>query len=611
MKDGINDAVVSGKTSAVNHEQGSKLAGHVHAVVASGESFSVEVRFSPEALDAPFADFDATFSARIAECGAFYDALHPPSLDDDRRTVGQRAFAGLLWSKQYYHYDVWRWLKGDPTQPPPPESRWQGRNRRWKELHNADVILMPDTWEYPWYASWDLAFHCVAMAHIDPEFAKGQLRKMGYEWYQHANGQFPAYEWNFDDVNPPVTGWAAWRVYQIDRDAKGTGDDAFLREVFQNEMLNFNFWLNRKDSCGRDVFGGGFLGMDNIGVFDRDRPLPDGSQLEQSDGTSWMALYCMTMLTIAAELAKSDPIYQNMAIKYFEHFLYIAHAMTNIDGAGINLWDTEDEFFYDVVLLANGESIPLRIHSMVGLVPLFAVFAANPMKTRHLDTFLERTQWFVEHRPDLLKNVASVTQPGVDERKLMAIVTKDRLVALLRRMLDPQEFLSDYGVRALSRYHLEHPFKFQVGDEEDTISYLPAESDSRLFGGNSNWRGPIWFPVNYMLIRSLHEFALYYGDSLEVECPTGSGQMFTLDRVAAELARRLTSIFLRDPQTGRRAFWGDNEYFQTDPRWRDHIVFSEYFNGDSGAGVGASHQTGWTALVVSMIYEYWEQHGRS
>ena len=435
---------------------------------------------------------------------------------------------------------------------------------------------------------------------------------MGYEWYQHANGQFPAYEWDFDDVNPPVTGWAAWRVYQIDRDANGQGDAEFLKEIFQNEMLNFSFWLNRKDSSGRDIFGGGFLGMDNIGVFDRDKPLPDGGQLEQSDGTSWMALYSITMLTIAAELAKSDPIYQNMAIKYFEHFLYIAHAMTNIEGAGIDLWDEQDQFFYDVILLPSGQSIPLRIHSMVGLVPLFAVFAASPTKTRGLEEFLDRARWFVQHRPDLLKNVAPVLEPGADNRKLMSILTKDRLTAVLRRMLDPAEFLSDYGIRALSRYHLDHPFVFQTDGEVDTVKYLPAESDSRLFGGNSNWRGPIWFPVNYMIIRSLHEFSLYYGDDYKVECPTGSGQMLTLDQVARELARRLSHIFLRDEaRGGRRATWGDNEYFQTDPHWRDCVQFSEYFNGDTGAGVGASHQTGWTALVVSLLYEYWEEHGLS
>lgn len=610
VKDGINDFVVEARNDAVNFEQGSKVAGHARAIVPAGGSFAAEVRFAAEQLDNPFADFEEILTTRRTEADTFYDALHPPTMTVDQQLIARQAFAGLLWSKQYYHYDVYRWLKGDPTQPTPPESRWYGRNSHWKELHNADVILMPDTWEYPWYASWDLAFHCVAMAHIDTSFAKQQLRRMGFEWYQHANGQYPAYEWDFDDVNPPVIGWAAWRVYQIDRDITGVGDTEFLKEVFQNEMLNFNFWVNRKDSTGRDIFGGGFLGMDNIGVFDRDRVLPDGEQLEQSDGTSWMALYCITMLTIATELARADSIYQNLAIKYFEHFLYIAHAMTNIDGAGIHLWDAEDEFFYDVMQLSPGNNSPLRIHSMVGLVPLFAVFAALPEKTVGLTDFHERTEWFVEHRPDLLENVASVTQPGVGGAKLLAILSTERLKAVLRRMLAPEEFLSAYGIRALSRYHADHPFEFTLDGEQHIVKYLPAESDSRLFGGNSNWRGPIWFPVNYLIVRSLHEFSLYYGENLRIECPTGSGQMLTLNEVAREIAGRLSKIFLRDEQ-GRRPVFGGNDYFQNDPQWRDHIPFHEYFHGDNGAGLGASHQTGWTALVVSLLYEYWQQHGRS
>jgi hypothetical protein len=609
-KDGIHEYVVDKRQDAVNFQQGSKVAAHARAVIPAGGSFTVDVRFSPTELSAPFDGFNETFTARRAEADQFYDALHPATMTEDQQLVARQAFAGLLWSKQYYHYDVYHWLKGDPTQPKPPESRWQGRNTHWKELHNAEVILMPDTWEYPWYASWDLAFHCVAMSHIDPAFAKQQLRQMGFEWYQHANGQYPAYEWNFDDVNPPVIGWAAWRVYQIDRDITGKGDTAFLKEIFQNEMLNFNFWINRKDSEGRDVFGGGFLGMDNIGVFDRDRPLSNGERLEQSDGTSWMALYCVTMLTMAIELSQEDAIYQNMAVKYFEHFLYIAHAMTNIDGCGIHLWDTQDKFFYDVIQLPSGEGQPLRIHSMVGLIPLFAVCAATSERTKGLADFREKTQWFVENRPDLLKNVASVLEPGVGGTQLLAILSTDRLKAILRRMLDPEEFLSDYGIRALSRYHKDHPYEFSLDGEEFVIKYLPAESDSRLFGGNSNWRGPIWFPVNYLIIRSLHEFSLYFGDNLQVECPTGSGQMLGLDQVAREIAHRLTNIFLRD-ENGRRAVFGGNDLYQNDPAWRDCIPFHEYFHGDNGAGLGASHQTGWTALVVTLLYEYWEQHGRS
>jgi hypothetical protein len=604
VKDGINDAVVNGQGARTNRHRGSKLAAHARTVVAPGAAFALQVRFSPEVFKNPFEDFDAVFALRIAEADAFYAALHPARLSADERRVQRQAFAGMLWSKQFYHYDVYRWLVGDPSEPTPPAARWHGRNRSWKELHNADVILMPDTWEYPWYASWDLAFHCVTLAHIDPAFAKGQLRAMGREWYQHASGQFPAYEWDFDDVNPPLLGWAALRVYQIEKEQTGKGDIAFLKEAFQNEMLCFSFWVNRKDPSGRDIFGGGFLGMDNIGVFDRDRPLRDGGQLEQSDGTSWMARFAISMLSMALELAQHDPFYQNMATKYFEHFLYIAHAMTNMAGAGIDLWDAENQFFFDVVHLPSGHNIPLRIYSMVGLVPLFAVLAPRPAVTAGLRVFRERMDWFLQHRPELARKVAPWDVPGQDQAGLLAILHGDRLAAVLRRVLDPEQFLSAYGVRALSRYHLEHPYVFTVDGHELTVRYLPAESDNRLFGGNSNWRGPIWFPVNYLLIRALHEYHLYYGDNLKVECPTGSGRWCNLGEVAADLAGRLAKIFLRDPATGRRAVWGANDYFQTDPHWRDYILFHEYFHGDNGCGLGASHQTGWTALIASLLSEF-------
>jgi len=603
VKDGIVNAVVSGQRERVNHERGSKLAGHASAVVPAGGEYTVEVRFSDRALQAPFADFDHVLKLRQVEADAFYAAVQPAGLDGDEQLVVRQAFAGLLWSKQFYHYDVYRWLTGDETEPTPPSERWHGRNSRWKELHNADVILMPDTWEYPWYASWDLSFHCVALARIDPAFAKQQLLSMGREWYQHASGQYPAYEWNFDDVNPPVLGWAAWRVFQIEKERTGVGDLPFLKEIFQNEMLNFSFWVNRKDSSGRDIFGGGFLGMDNIGCFDRDQPLPNGAQLEQSDGTSWMALYCTAMLSIATELAQHDAFYQNMALKYFEHFLYIAHAMTNMDGNGIDLWNATDEFFYDVVHLTDGQNIPLKIHSMVGLVPLFAVLTVPRFRSEGLDVFAEHADWFMNHRPDLLKHIAPVNVVGDNDTRLLAIVTKDRLIAVLRRVLDTGEFLSEFGVRALSRYHLDHPYAFQAGGQQFVIKYEPAESQSRLFGGNSNWRGPIWFPVNYMLIRSLREFHRHFGAELQVECPSNSGRLLNLEQVAAELTRRLTNIFKRDA-FGRRPVWGDNAYFQTDPQWRDYIPFHEYFHGDSGAGLGASHQTGWTALISSLLYEY-------
>jgi hypothetical protein len=605
VKDGINDAVVHDLADRVNRQEGSKLAGHAHAVVAAGAALTVEVRFSPQALQDPFADFDAILSSRSAEADAFYDGVQPAILSTDERLVQRQALAGLLWSKQYYHFDVYRWLRGDPTEPTPPEARWHGRNRNWKELHNADVILMPDTWEYPWYASWDLAFHCVALAHIDPHCAKEQLLRMGHEWYQHASGQFPAYEWDFDDVNPPLIGWAAWRVYQIEQEVTGRSDLAFLEQMFQDDMLCFSFWVNRKDPGGRDVFGGGFLGMDNIGVFDRDQELPDGGQLEQSDGTSWMARFAITMLSMALELSKHNPIYQNMATKYFEHFLYIAHAMKNMAGAGIDLWDHEEQFFCDVVHLSSGQNIPLKIHSMVGLVPLFAVHAPAAAFTAGLEWFEKRMRWFLAERPDLAHNVAPWNVPGQGQRGLLAILHGSRLAAVLRRVLDPDEFLSDYGVRALSRYHLEHPFVFNVGGHEFAIKYQPAESDNRLFGGNSNWRGPIWFPMNYLLVHALRQYHHYYGDSFKVECPTGSGRHLNLDAAAAEIARRLANIFLRDPaRGGRRAVFGGNDYFQTDPHWRDCIPFHEYFHGDNGAGLGASHQTGWTALIASLLFQF-------
>jgi hypothetical protein len=605
VKDGINDALVGSKAGCVNDHAGSKMAGHAHGVVAPGKSFTVQVRFSAEPQDDPFAGFDAALAGRIAETWAFYAALEPAQLGDDERQVARQAFAGLLWSKQFYHYDVQRWLEGDPGQPPPPDPRWHGRNVQWKHLNNDDVILMPDAWEYPWYASWDLAFHSAVMALIDPNFAKQQLLLMVREWYQHGNGDVPAYEWNFDDINPPVLAWAALRVFRLDRDATGSGDLAFLEEMFHGLALSLNWWLNRKDPDGRDIFGGGFLGMDNIGVFDRDKPLPDGDTLSQSDGTSWVGKFCANMLAIALELAVWDPAYENSAIKYFEHFLYIAHAMTNMSGEGIDLWDAQDRFFYDVVHLASGDNIPLRVHSMVGLVPLFAVTAAHPGQYGKLQTFTEREQWFLAHRPNLTDLVARLGEPGEQGTLLIALVDQAKLEAILERVLDESEFLSDYGIRALSRYHLEHPFVFTVGGQTFDIHYVPGVSDSRLFGGNSNWRGPIWFPANHLLIRAIEEFGYYYGDRVKVAFPTGSERDCTLQEVARELSRRLIRIFLRDPvHGGRRAVLGANDYFQNDPNWRDYIPFHEYFHGDTGAGLGASHQTGWTASVASLIWDH-------
>jgi hypothetical protein len=601
VKDGIQAAVVNGQRDKVSLEQGSKLAGHTRAILPPGGTLAVWVRFSAEPFDAPFQDFEATFAKRIAEADKFYAAVQPAGLSPDERLVQRQACAGLLWSKQFYHYDVERWLKGDPTQPPPPPERLQGRNAAWLHLDNADVILMPDAWEYPWYASWDLAFHCVAIARLDPDFAKRQLQLMGYEWYQHGSGQYPAYEWDYNDVNPPVLAWAALEVYRIDRHLGSVADLEFLEEMFHSLMLSFNWWVNRKDASGQNIFGGGFLGMDNIGLFDRDKPLPTGGKLEQSDGTSWMANFSLNMLAIACELAFTNPAYENMAVKYFEQYLYIAHAMTKMGRQELDLWDDDDQFFYDVISLPDGSNLPLRVHSMVGLVPLCAVLVFRPELFASLLMLEKRMRWFAEKRPHLTRLVSAHEIPGKKGARLMALLYGEKLKRVLGRMLDPDEFLSDHGIRSLSAYHRQHPFEFEAGGQVFEVRYLPAESDNRLFGGNSNWRGPIWFPVNYLLVRSLQEFGRYYGDDLKVEFPTGSGKKLSLPEIAASLSQRLVSIFLRDPVSQTRPVFGKNALFQNDPLWRDYIPFHEYFHGDSGAGLGASHQTGWTALVASLL----------
>lgn len=510
----------------------------------------------------------------------------------------------MLWSKQFYHFDIDQWLRGDPAQPAPPPGRWHLRNQDWVHLNNADIISMPDKWEYPYYCAWDLAFHCIPLALVDPEFAKAQLVLLGYEWYQHPNGQMPAYEWNFSDVNPPVVAWGAWRVYQIDAQQRGQGDIAFLERVFHKLLLNFTWWVNRKDAEGKNVFQGGFLGMDNIGVFDRSAMLPTGGHLDQSDGTSWMGMFCLNMLTIAIELACHNPVYEDIATKFFEHFLYIAQAMNSIGSENISLWDEEDEFFYDVLHLGDHQQIPLKIRSMVGLVPLFAVAVIEPERIDKLTVFKARLEWFLHHRPHLAQLVSRWQVPGAGEHRLMALLRGHRMKRVLRRMLDETEFLADYGVRAVSRYHLDHPYIFETGGTRYTVTYLPAESDSGLFGGNSNWRGPIWFPVNYLIIEGIREFHRYYGNDFKIEYPTGSGHYLTLAGVANELGRRLTRIFLRDPaRCDRRAVFGGNDYFQHDPHWRDYLLFHEYFHGDNGAGIGTSHQTGWTGLVATLIQE--------
>jgi hypothetical protein len=603
-KDAFHDHIIRGDRAAVNPTRtGTKAAAHYTLTVPSGGSAAVRLRLTADGSAAPFGDFDAVFARRLAEADAFYADLQQEIADADARAVQRQALAGMIWSKQFYYYDIPEWLKGDPAQPAPPESRRHGRNSGWEHLNNADILSMPDKWEYPWYAAWDLAFHMIPFALVDAEFAKQQLVLLTREWYMHPNGQLPAYEWAFGDVNPPVHAWATWRVFQIDRKQRGDcGDLAFLERLFHKLMLNFTWWVNRKDAQGRNIFQGGFLGLDNIGVFDRSAPLPTGGFINQADGTSWMAMYCLNLMRIALELALHNPVYEDVATKFFEHFLHIAEAMTNIggDGKGVGLWDEEDQFYYDELILPDGRMIKLRVRSMVGLIPLFAVETLEPELLEKLPDFSRRLRWFLNYRPDLCALVSRWQEPGRGERRLLSLLRGHRMKQLLKRMLDETEFLSEYGVRAVSRTHERQPYTFWAGGVPHTVSYQPAESESGLFGGNSNWRGPIWFPVNYLLIESLQKFHHYYGDDFKVECPTGSGRYLTIEGVAEELTRRLTRIFLRGPD-GRRPVFGASEKLQTDPHFRDYPLFYEYFHGDAGRGVGASHQTGWTGLVAKLL----------
>jgi len=600
-KDAFHDYLIHGRRAALGpRPTGTKAAAHSAVTVAAGSSVQVRLRLTSAATTAPFALFDQQLAQRQREADEFYADLQADIADEDVRNVQRQALAGLIWSKQFYYYDVPRWLHGDPGQPPPPE---RSRNREWLHLNNADVLSMPDKWEYPWYAAWDLAFHCIPFALIDAEFAKEQLILLTREWYMHPNGQLPAYEWAFSDVNPPVHAWAAWRVFQIDRKHRGDcGDLKFLERVFHKLMLNFTWWVNRKDAEGRNIFQGGFLGLDNIGVFDRSAPLPNGGFINQADGTSWMAMYCLNLMRIALELALHNNVYEDIATKFFEHFLQIAEAMTNIGGSAhaVGLWDEADQFYYDELTLPDGRMITLRVRSMVGLIPLFAVETLEPELLERLPDFKRRLQWFLTHRPDLANLVSRWHEPGRGERRLLSLLRGSRMKKLLRRMLDETEFLSEYGVRALSRQHAAHPYTFHCQGNALSVRYQPAESDSALFGGNSNWRGPIWLPVNYLIIEALQKFHHYYSDDFKIECPTGSGRYVTINSVAQELIRRLSRIFLRDG-AGRRPVFGDCGKLQTDPHFRDYLPFYEYFHGDTGRGVGASHQTGWTALIAKLL----------
>jgi hypothetical protein len=615
-KDGINNFVVNGKVDAINPVQiGTKTAGHYVLVINPGETQTIELRLCRDAVgDGELQQlfgvaFEQLFQIRQQEADQFYHRIMPSCLCDDRRNIQRQAFAGMLWNKQYYYYVVDDWLKGDPTCPPPPPHRKKGRNREWIHLHNEDILSMCDKWEYPWFAAWDLAFHCIPLAMIDPGFAKRQLDVMTREWYMHPNGQIPAYEWAFSDVNPPVHAWATWRVYKIEQKMYGRSDRQFLERVFQKLLLNFTWWVNRKDRTGRNIFEGGFLGMDNIGVFDRSAQLPTGGYLEQSDGTSWMGMYCLNLMTIALELAKENPVYEDIATKFFEHFLYIADAMNKIGDEATALWDAEDGFYYDVLHLPNGEQVRMKIRSMVGLIPLFAVETLEPETLEMLPSFKKRVEWFIRNRPDLRGNVACMEKQGVGARRLLAIAYREKLRQILEKLLDETEFLSDYGIRSVSKFHAEHPYIFNVDGTEYRVDYEPAESSTGLFGGNSNWRGPIWMPVNYLIIESLQKFHYYLGDEFKVECPTGSGNWLTLWEVASELSKRLIRIFRQE--AGRRPVYGGTEKFQTDPHWQELVLFYEYFHGDNGAGIGASHQTGWTGLVAKLIQQWGEYEGQN
>ncbi len=604
VKDGINDYVIHGKHDAVNPEQkGTKASPHYHFRIPAGHSVSVRLRYSDNLPADPFgAEFERVWEERRKEADEFYATLIPEPLTEDARNVMRQAFGGLLWSKQFYHYVVRDWLHGDPAFPAPPQARKHGRNHEWTHLFNADVISMPDKWEYPWYAAWDLAFHCVPLALVDAEFAKEQLVLMLREWYMHPNGQLPAYEWAFGDVNPPVHAWAAWRVYKIDQKRHGKGDREFLERVFHKLLLNFTWWVNRKDTEGRNIFQGGFLGLDNIGVFDRSSALPTGGFIEQADGTGWMAMYCLNLLAIAMELAREDPSYEDVASKFWEHFLYIAGAMNHLGDDGTAMWNEQDGFFYDVLHMPNGEHVPLCIRSMVGLIPLFAVETLEPKRVDRLAGFKRRMDWFLENRRDLTNNIPHMNEPREGERRLLSVVDCEQLRRVLKVMLDENEFLSPYGIRAVSRIHKNNPYVLHAGGGEYRVDYEPAESSTGLFGGNSNWRGPIWFPVNYLLVESLQKFHHYYGDDFKVECPTGSGSYMTLWEVAGEISRRMSRIFLRDGD-GRRPVHGNDERYHTDPHWRDLVLFYEYFHGDTGSGVGANHQTGWTGLVAKLLQQ--------
>ncbi len=602
VKDAFNNYVISGRAEAVNPAQvGTKAAAHYQLEVPSGGSQTVRLRLRSTPADDAFSGFDGICESRLAEADEFYQHITPQSLTEDQRRVHRQALAGMLWGKQFYYFDLEKWLEEHQSHPLAQSAKHGVRNTEWFHMLNADIISMPDKWEYPWYAAWDLAFHTVALALVDFDFAKEQLLLMLRNLYFHPNGQIPAYEWNFSDVNPPVHAFATLWLYKYER-TLGRSDPRFLERSFQGLMLNFNWWVNRKDPSGRNVFAGGFLGLDNIGVFDRSAELPTGGSLEQADGTAWMAFYCQCMLEMALILCDYDPMYEDVAFKFLQHFMWIAYAMDRIGAHHDNMWDEQDGFFYDVLRLPGGNAMRLKVRSLVGLLPLCAstVFDADAA-SRH-PKLVEMITLFRKRHPELVSHLAPMDEGfiGYNGRRLMSILNQKKLVRVLGYMLDENEFLGPYGIRSLSRYHLDHPFTFLVGHQEFKVKYLPAESNTGMFGGNSNWRGPVWMPANTLVIRALLNLYQFYGDEFKVECPTSSGQYMTLFEVAEEITRRLTGTFLRNA-TGKRPVYGGTAKFQQDPHWRDLILFYEYFHGDNGAGLGASHQTGWTGLVAPML----------
>jgi Mannosylglycerate hydrolase MGH1-like glycoside hydrolase domain len=604
VKDAFHSYLIGGNRNAVNlAAMGTKAAAHYRRDVRPGETVLLRLRLAAvidnHADEDPFADFDANIKQRQEEADEFYGVALPSGLSADAKLIARQAFAGLLWSKQYYHYVVTDWLQGDPTEPPPPTERLHGRNCDWVHFFSRDVLSVPDKWEFPWFASWDTGFHCVALAYVDPQFAKDQILLMLREWYMHPNGQIPAYEWDFGDVNPPVLSMAAHSVFEVEREQTGVADYAFLERVFQKMLLNFTWWVNRKDALGKNIFQGGFLGMDNIGAFDRDN-LPPGYLLGQADGTSWMAAFAKNMMSIALILAERDPVYEDLASKFWEHYVYIAFSMNNPQDSSNSLWDQQDGFFYDYLYSERNRGFPVRARTMVGFVPLFGGTTVSANTFDRYPDFQRRRQWFIDHRPDLVESIQPMVVPGANQNLLLGFVREDQLRRILAYMLDENEFLSPFGVRAVSRFHLDHPLVLHLGGQEYRLDYEPGESTTQLFGGNSNWRGPVWMPVNHLILLALRQYHMYYGESFKIECPTGSGKLMTLAEIAHELALRLAQIFLLD-KNGNRPLYGSNPLFNNDPYWRDLIFFHEYFHGDNGRGCGASHQTGWTGLVAQLL----------